>query len=162
MEFRQDVRPEDVVQVNEILHSSKMFTRDEISTGVELVLERLLRGTSSGYHFLFLDHENMAIGFSCFGPIACTQDAFDLYWIAVRDDHRNSGRGSTLLEKTEEILHTMYARQIYVETSSSAAYAPTRAFYERRGYREGARLRDFYRPGDDKIVYVKSFSEEKD
>lgn len=147
--------PEDVVQVKHILTSSNMFTDAEISIAVELVLERLLRGVTCGYHFLFLDIDNIPMGFSCFGPIACTDKAFDLYWIAVRADHRNKGWGSIILKKTEDILYSMEARQIYVETSSTPRYAPTQAFYIRRGYKEAARLDDFYRPGDAKIVYVK-------
>jgi hypothetical protein len=44
---------------------------------------------------------------------------------------------------------------VYVETSGRRDYAPTRAFYERAGYRPEARLADFYAPGDDKWIYVK-------
>ena len=48
------------------------------------------------------------------------------------------------------------AKRIYADTSSSDRYAGTRSFYERMGFREGARLPDFYAPGDGKIVYVKT------
>jgi hypothetical protein len=46
---------------------------------------------------------------------------------------------------------------LIVETSSRSDYTATRAFYERRGYREAARVRDFYAPGDDRIIFVKRF-----
>jgi hypothetical protein len=42
-----------------------------------------------------------------------------------------------------------------VETSSRDDYAPTRRFYNKRGYEEAARLRDFYAPGDDRVVLSK-------
>ncbi len=45
--------------------------------------------------------------------------------------------------------------RVYVETSSRPLYEPTRAFYLARGYREEARLPDFYGPGDAKVMYVK-------
>jgi hypothetical protein len=32
---------------------------------------------------------------------------------------------------------------------------PTRAFYERNGFRCEARLKDFYAPGDDRVIYAK-------
>ena len=48
------------------------------------------------------------------------------------------------------------ARLIVVETAGRAAYAPTRAFYEARGYRAVSRIPDFYAPGDDQVVYVKA------
>jgi hypothetical protein len=46
---------------------------------------------------------------------------------------------------------------LVVETSSRPEYAPTRAFYERRGYAEAARMREFYAPGDDRVIFTKRF-----
>ena len=34
-------------------------------------------------------------------------------------------------------------------------YLPTRGFYLRCGYRQEALLKDFYAPGDDKVIYIK-------
>jgi hypothetical protein len=45
-----------------------------------------------------------------------------------------------------------------VETAGRADYAPTRAFYEARGYRAAARLPDFYAAGDDQVIYVKALA----
>ncbi len=47
----------------------------------------------------------------------------------------------------------LHARMLVVETLSRSDYAATRAFYERRGYDETARVRDFYAPGDDRIIF---------
>ncbi|MBA2628245.1 MAG: hypothetical protein H0U85_09540 [Gemmatimonadales bacterium] len=47
------------------------------------------------------------------------------------------------------------ARVIVVETAGRSDYAPTRAFYEARGYRAVATIPDFYAPGDDQVAYVK-------
>ncbi len=41
------------------------------------------------------------------------------------------------------------------ETSSQETYAPTIRFYKRAGYELIARIRNFYRIGDDKLVFVK-------
>ena len=51
---------------------------------------------------------------------------------------------------------TVRGRRIYIETSAKPQYEPTRSFYVRCGYVEEARFRDFYAPGDDKLVYGKS------
>ena len=42
-----------------------------------------------------------------------------------------------------------------LETSAGPAYARARAFYERAGYAVVGRIADFYKPGDDCIVYCK-------
>lgn len=48
------------------------------------------------------------------------------------------------------------ARTLIVETSSTDQYADTRRFYAGLGYDEEARIRSFYGPDDDKIVFWKS------
>jgi len=45
-----------------------------------------------------------------------------------------------------------------VETSSRAEYAPTRGFYERRGFRRAAVLPEYYAPGDDLVIYLKDLT----
>jgi hypothetical protein len=42
---------------------------------------------------------------------------------------------------------------MFAETSGRPQYAPTRACYERLGYRLSALLKDFYAPGDYKVIY---------
>ena len=50
------------------------------------------------------------------------------------------------------------ARVLIVETSSTDQYVLTRAFYRNHGYDEEARIRQFYGPEDDKVVFWKSLS----
>jgi len=48
------------------------------------------------------------------------------------------------------------ARVLIVEASSTDQYARTRTFYRKLGYHEEARIRQFYGPSDDKVVFWKS------
>ena len=45
---------------------------------------------------------------------------------------------------------------IVIETSSREDYAATRGFYEELGYVRAARVKGYYAPDDDLIVYTKS------
>jgi hypothetical protein len=45
---------------------------------------------------------------------------------------------------------------LYIETSSRKVYARTRRFYRDAGYRQVARLRDFYAAHDHKVVFCKT------
>ena len=122
---------------------------------VELVRERLDKGEKSGYYFIFGETDGTMAGYACYGPIAGTQCSFDLYWIAVDNGMRGGGIGSLLLKKAEAAILGMGGGRVYVETSSRDQYEPTRAFYLRNGYRLEADLKDFYAPGDSKIIFVK-------
>ena len=47
------------------------------------------------------------------------------------------------------------ARRIYVDTSSTPLYEPARSFYEKHGYHVACLLKDFYREGDHKMIFMK-------
>jgi len=51
----------------------------------------------------------------------------------------------------------MSGRLIIAETSNLEKYHPTRHFYEQNGYVLEAIIRDFYKPGDGKAIYIKRF-----
>jgi len=153
--LRRDVRAGDPAIVRDITESTGFFYAEEVGTAVELVEERLAKGEASGYLFVFADEGARTLGYSCFGSIACTKASYDLYWIAVHADARGKKIGTLLLDECERLIRGAGGRRIYVETSSRPLYEPTRAFYLARGYREEARLAEFYGPGDAKVIYVK-------
>ena len=128
-----------------------------MQVAVELVDERLNRGLASGYYFLFgEDTVGETLGFSCFGPIACTASSYDLHWIAVHQSQRGKGPGRVLLAETEKMIMALGGTRLYADTSGRSLYESTRKFYRKHGYGEDAVLRDFYGPGDDKVVFRKS------
>jgi ribosomal protein S18 acetylase RimI-like enzyme len=156
--LRDEPRRSDAGRIRGIIAASGFFTAAETDVAVELVEERLLKGPASGYHFLFAeDAAGEVLGYTCFGPIACTVGSFDLYWIAVDPGRRRSGLGRSLLAASERAIAAPphAGRAIYIETSNKPLYEPTRAFYRACGYQPEATLKDFYNTGDDKVIYVK-------
>jgi ribosomal protein S18 acetylase RimI-like enzyme len=148
---------QDPERIKEIVRSTGFFREDEIHVAVDLAKERISKGASSGYEFLFADINGKPVAYSCYGLIPCTLHSYDLYWIATHKDYMNHGIGRALLLETEKAIKKAGGTGIYVETSSRDQYAPTRAFYEKNGYILKARYEDFYDRGDDKVVYVKRF-----
>jgi ribosomal protein S18 acetylase RimI-like enzyme len=155
LKIRSFVRPDDVNQVREIVSSTNFFHDYEIDVAVELLQENLAKSKESGYNFLFVEMDGKTVAYSCFGLIPCTVSSFDLYWIVVHNDYRNLGIGKKLLSLTEQTIIEMGGTVIYAETSSQPSYEPTRKFYLSNKYYEEARLKDYYKKGDDKLVYSK-------
>lgn len=153
--LRYDVVETDVIRVREIVDSTGFFHPPEVDVAVELVEERLRRGDASGYFFAFVELEGVAIGYSCYGPIACTASSYDVYWIAVHRDEQKNGIGRWLMTLTEQLIRSREGRRIYVETSGRPDYLPTRSFYERCEYVKAAELPEFYGDGDSKVIYLK-------
>lgn len=97
------------------------------------------------------------LGYACYGPASMAVGTYDLYWIAVDKTKQDKKIGSALLKYIEEDLKRRSARQLYIETSDKPQYAPTRAFYERRGYTLVAHFKDYYAVDDGKVIYFKGF-----
>jgi ribosomal protein S18 acetylase RimI-like enzyme len=154
--FREEVRPEDCENVRRMVVSSGFFSPEEVRVAVELVEDRLARGLASGYHFLFAEHDGAPVGYTCFGPVACTKGSFDLYWIAVHNDLRGLGIGRKLIAESLRIIGHLGGNRVYIETSSRRQYEATRSFYGNNGFEEEAVLKDFYDRGEAKFIYVKA------
>jgi len=154
--FRENLTKSDMDNVLEILTSTGFFYDFEIEVAVELVEEYLQKGNESGYHFLFAESGGRTIGYSCYGPIPCTKHSYDLYWIGVHNDFRGKGIGKKLLAESEIRMGKLGGKKIFIETSSTGKYLPTRKFYLDCGYEECALLKEFYGPGDHKHIYEKA------
>jgi D-alanine-D-alanine ligase len=153
--LRTEVVPADEAQVREIVAATGLFRPNEVEVAAELVRERLDKGEASGYEFVFAEQDGVVLGYACYGLNTVTLASYDLYWIAVRPNLQGKGIGRQLLSAVEEKIAAAGGKQIYIETSHRADYAPTRIFYERCGYALEAVLRDYYAPGDDRAIYVR-------
>jgi len=145
-------------QAEAILRATGVFREDEIRVGME-VLDSYLAHPEQDYTALgAFTPGGELLGFTVHGPTPCTLGTWDLYWIAVSPGAQGMGIGTVLLEEVEGRLTRLNARLLIIETSSRPEYDPTRAFYLKRGYREVARVPDFYEAGDDRVVYAKNLT----
>lgn len=154
--YRSRPRPSDVAALRRLVAATAVFYPEELAIAAELLEERLAGGPQSGYSFFFADSAGELIGYCAWGPIPLTRASYDLYWIAVAPQWQGAGVGRRLMELAEEAVARRGGGGLYIETSSRAAYARTRRFYRQAGYRQVARLRDFYAPADHKIVFCKT------
>ena len=98
------------------------------------------------------------VGVAYYAPERMTVGTWNLYLIAVRPELQGQGRGTALLRYVEQMLTVRGERLLLVETSGLASFERTRTFYRKCGYKEEARIRDFYSAGDDKIVFCKALA----
>jgi len=146
--------------IHRILVRTGYFTATEIETALELIDEWLTVGEPSGYlcFTASVSEDSRVLGYVCVGPAPLTEGTYDLYWIAVDPDAQGRGVGRALLDGAEREVVRRDGRLILIETSSQELYQSTVRFYERCGYELLARIAEFYRPGDDKLVFGKYLS----
>ncbi len=154
--FREQLVPEDIRKIGEVLESSGFFHSYEVDVAKELASFNLEKGaTTSGYHFIVAHEADTMLGYCCYGPNPCTEASYDLYWIAVHKDQMKKGLGRQLMHLAEQATVKLGGTIVWVETSGRAIYESTRKFYLSLDYDQVAALPDFYAPGDDKIVFMK-------
>jgi acetoin utilization deacetylase AcuC-like enzyme/GNAT superfamily N-acetyltransferase len=156
IEWRDAVTIEDASRIRSLVGATGYFTADEIAIAAELVEERLNNGVRSGYEFILAEQGDHLLGYACFGKIDGTEGSFDLYWIAVEPTAQGQNLGRLILDRAEDVMRSMGALSVYADTSSSDKYRSTRGFYLSTGFHEQARLEDFYRKGDSKVIYEKA------
>jgi ribosomal protein S18 acetylase RimI-like enzyme len=125
-----------------------------VACALELI-DAALQPNNRDYQILVAAREGKVVGYCCYGPTPMTEGTFDLYWIASDPQVRGQGVGAALVSAMEGDLRRRKGRLIRVETSAMEAYGPTRGFYAAMQYKEEARFRDFYKPGEDLIILAK-------
>jgi ribosomal protein S18 acetylase RimI-like enzyme len=153
-------------RIREILDATSVFRDDEVEVALELFDETFAAGPArapydpgdgvANYEFVgSFSREGQLVGYVCYGATPGTDRTYDLYWIATHPEFQGEGAGSQLMEEVERRLRQREARLLVVETSSRGDYAPTRRFYESRGYRCDACVVNYYSAGDNRLVYTK-------
>jgi ribosomal protein S18 acetylase RimI-like enzyme len=156
------LEPRDRSPIGDMVISSGKFNDVEVATALELVDEALKEGEGSGYLFAVLGNDqehDSAIGYACYGPVPLTDGVYDLYWIVVDPSVQSRGLGRRLLVHAERDVVKRGGRMLLIETSSQESYGATIRFYERGGYHLEARVRDFYKMGDDKLIFKKELKQ---
>ena len=147
---------DDRARLHSILINTLAFTEAEIDVAMELIDLVLKNPNQRDYTIeCMVDDLNRPAGYICYGPAPMTENTFDLYWIAVAPEFQRKGIGSRLLEVLEGKVRTLGGRMILADTSSIAAYEKTREFYQKTGFREVARIPDYYSSRNDRITYCK-------
>jgi ribosomal protein S18 acetylase RimI-like enzyme len=152
--FDEKVTKEDVQKVLNLIAEVGVFSDEEIKISGELVEETLKN--PEAYQFIFLrDAQDNLLAYSCYGEICMAKNRFDLYWIAVSKKWQNQKLASLVFDKTEIEIKKLGGKKIYAETSSLLSYAPARNFYLKSGFAKVAEMSDFYKDGDNKVIFCK-------
>lgn len=133
-----------------------------MSCAIELIDGALARAEGNTYEVLVaIDDQprpERPIGYTCFGATPMTEGTFDLYWVVVAAEARGGGIGRALIAQTEAELASRGARIVRIETSSLEGQGGASRFYRKIGYAQVGLVPDFYRPGDDLIIFAKTLA----
>jgi len=151
------IEAQDRAQLLRLVEKQKNFNAQEVEVAIEVIDDTLDPAKNDYCILVAVSEEQRVVGFICYGDIPMTDRRFDLYWVAVDPTLGRQGIGRQLLARMETELSTQGSAKVYVDTSSTPGYDSARGFYEKNGYQVACVLHDFYRDGDDKVIYLKEF-----
>lgn len=150
----RSVKKSDLEELKIVIETSGLFPPD------------LLDGMTSDYFtnsetqdiWLTRTNNGKPIAISYCAPERLTDGTYNLYLIAVHKDWQGKGIGGELMNTVENLLQSQGNRILLVETSGLLEFELTRKFYDKCGYNREAVIRDFYRDGEDKVVFWKKLN----
>ncbi len=150
------VRPlavEDLAAVKRVIDATALFPSEMLD---EMTAPFLSDPSSEEFWLVAEDREPVGVAYCA--PERMTQGTWNTLLIAVEPSRHGQGLGRRIMAEVEAALKARGHRLLLVETSADPAFEGTRGFYRRLGYGEEARIRDFYRAGEDKVVFRKDLT----
>ena len=155
MPFRPTT-PADVPHLVALTAATGVFNDLEVHT-LEGVIRDYFKSAydEEGHRCFTAEGPDGLTGFVYLAPDEMAVGAWELWWVVVAKPHHGKGIGGELLGFAEQFARTNGGRVITLDTSSTPAYVPTHRFYEKYGYKRVGTLPEYYRDGDDKVIFWK-------
>lgn len=144
----------DIDKIKEVVDSSELFPSEYLD---EMIDDYFKNADTQDIWFTFIDDDKpVAIGYCV--PEKFADGTYNLLAIGVNQDSQRKGIASEMMKYIEQLLKNKDGRILIVETSSDDAQIGARKLYKHIGYNQEAIIRDFWKDGEDKIVFWKKLS----
>jgi ribosomal protein S18 acetylase RimI-like enzyme len=145
------VSKEDIETLKKIIDSSELFPSEYLD---EMISDYFNNPETEDIWFTYINKESLsAIGYCV--PEKLTDGTYNLLAIGVIKELQGKGIASEMMKYIEQLIKQKGGRILIVETSSDDAQFAARNFYKKIGYTQEAIIRDFWKEGEDKIVFWK-------
>ena len=150
-----NIRPiklEDIPDLKDIIQTSGLFPAELLD---DMTSDYFNNPGETTDIWLTLTVDGKSIGIAYCAPERLTEGTYNLYLIAIHSTQQGKGLGKQFLQYIESLLEVKGNRKLLVETSGMPEFHLTRKFYDQCNYQREAVIKDFYREGDDKIIFSK-------
>jgi len=141
----------DIAGLKEVLDSSGLFPSEYLD---DMISDYLYNADSQDIWLTYLEGNKHAAFCYCV-PEKLADRTYNLLAIGVSQEYQRKGIASELMKYIEQLLKRKDGRLLIVETSSDIAQSSARKFYQKSGYNQEAVIRDFWKEGEDKVIFCK-------
>jgi len=151
--------PRDITEIVKIIKSHDAFDGDRAATYFEAYFadrDRRKSPTEKNYVLSPAPAEPV-VGIGGFMPDRYnTPDIYWITWLYVKETYRGRRYGLQLLQYVVGRLERLKARKLYLDTSNDPIYRSAIALYQSFGFQKEGVLKDYYRKGEDFLIFGKS------
>lgn len=148
----------DTEAVVALIKALGLFEPNEVAELSDMLSEHLSSSPSPKDMWFVDDQNGSLVSVAYVAPERMTEGTWNLYLIAVHTDYQKQGRGAALLDYVEQTLARQGERVLLVETMALDEFQYVRTFYQKNGFVEAARIKEFYAAGADKVIFWKALS----
>jgi ribosomal protein S18 acetylase RimI-like enzyme len=143
------VTKSDIEGLKKVIDSSELFPSEYLD---EMISNYFNNPDTQDIWFTYIDNnKQVAVGYCV--PEKLTDGTYNLLAIGVSQDYQRKGVASEMMNYIEQLLKQKDGRILIIETSSDDAQIGARNFYQKIGYTQVAVIKDFWKEGEDKIVF---------
>jgi ribosomal protein S18 acetylase RimI-like enzyme len=141
----------DIEELKKVVDSSELFPSEFLD---EMISDYLTNKDTEDIWFTYSDiNKPVAVGYCV--PEKLTEGTFNLLAIGVSKEYQRQGIAKKMMKYIEQQLKNKGARLLIVETSSDNAQIGARNLYGNIEYTQAAIIKDFWKDGEDKLVFLK-------
>lgn len=145
------VSTSDINGLKKVIDSSELFPSEYLD---DMMSDYFENPETQAIWFTYIDNnEQAAIGYCV--PEKFTEGTYNLLAIGVSKHAQRKGIASQMMKYIEQQLTQKDGRILIVETSSDDAQIGARKLYQKIGYTQAAVIKDFWKDGEDKIIFWK-------
>ena len=141
----------DIDGLKKVVDSSELFPSEYLD---EMISDYFNNLNTEEIWFTYTEN-NIPIAIGYCVPEKLTEGTYNLLAIGVLKEFQGKGIAGKMMAYIEQLLKQKGGRILIVETSSDDAQQAARNFYKKIGYTQEAVIRDFWKDGEDKIVFWK-------
>ena len=141
----------DINQIKKVVDSSELFPSEYLD---EMISDYFNKADTEDIWFTYIEN-NTAIAIGYCVPEKLTEGTYNLLAVGVLKESQGKGIASEMMKHIEHLLKEKGGRILIVETSSDDAQIAARNFYKKIDYIQEAVIKDFWKDGEDKIVFWK-------
>lgn len=147
----------DIDGLKKVVDSSGLFPSEYL---YEMISDYFNNPETQDIWFTYINNDKpVAIGYCV--PEKFTDGVYNLLAIGVSQEYQRKGIASEMMKHIEQIVKNKNGRLLIVETSTDDAQIGAIKFYKQIGYTQEAIIRDFWKEGEDKIVFWKKLGTNK-